>query len=96
MTVGIAAVNYSEQYTGMEGRRRFTIQRTPERAAREAEETSRRLEMLARPEFDEFLLFKFKATNQKPYPFEWLDAPGVKADYGAALVRIGDLYEKRT
>jgi hypothetical protein len=95
ITVGIGAVNYSESYTGMEGDRAFPEDRTPEAALREAEETVRRLERLAAPSFDEFLLFKFKATNREPYPFTWLNARGVAADYGAALVRVADLYEER-
>lgn len=50
---------------------------------------------LAAASFDEFLLLKFRATNQQPFPFAWVNPPGVAADYGAALVRIADLYEKR-
>ncbi len=95
ITVGIAAVNYSESYTGVEGDREFPIDTKPESALREAEETARRLERFAGPPFDEFLLFKFKATNRTPYPFAWLNERGTVADYAAALVRIGALFESR-
>lgn len=95
VTVGIAAVNYSEIYTGLEGEREFPIDSKPEIALREAEATSARLEQLAAPYFDEFLLFRFRATNRSPYPFGWLKAAAVETDYSAALVRIADLYEKR-
>lgn len=95
ITVGFAAVNYSERWTGIEGTRSFPVERKPQRALTESEETSRRLVEIARPAFDEFLLLRFKATNQDPYPFAWLDERGTRADYGAALVRISNLYEQR-
>lgn len=93
ITVGIAAVNYSESYTGVEGEREFPIDSRPESAVREADDTSGRLERLAASRFDEFLLFKFRATNRPPYPFAWLNERATAADYGAALVRIGALFE---
>lgn len=95
ITVGFAAVNYSERWTGMEGNRSFPVERKPQRALQASEETSRRLLQIARPAFDEFLLLKFRATNQEPFPFSWLNPSGIAADYGAALVRIADLYEAR-
>jgi hypothetical protein len=95
ITVAVAAVNFSEKYTGVEGSREFPIDRTPSRAEREAHETARRLEEQVAPVFDEFLLFRFRATNRPPYPFGWLNVAAVNADYGAALVRIGQLYEHR-
>lgn len=95
ITMGFAAVNYSEQWTGIEGTRTFPVERKPKRALHESEETSRRLIEIARPAFDEFLLLRFKATNQVPYPFTWLNGDGTAADYGAALVRISHLYDER-
>lgn len=95
ITVGFAAVNYSERWTGIEGTRSFPVERKPQRAAQESDETSRRLIEIARPAFDEFVLLRFKATNQEPFPFSWIDERGTAADYGAALVRISNLYEQR-
>jgi hypothetical protein len=92
ITVGFAAVNYSEEWTGREGTRSFPAKRAPARALQESDETSRRLGQMAGPAFDEFLVLAFKATNQKPFPFAWTDPKGIAADYGAALVRIADLY----
>lgn len=43
ITVGFAAVNYSERWTGIEGSRSFPVSRKPARALQESEETSRRL-----------------------------------------------------
>ena len=53
------------------------------------------MRQIAAPAFDEFLLLAFKATNQEPFPFTWINPAAIAADYGAALVRIADLYEKR-
>ena len=79
----------------MEGTRSFPVSRKPQRALQESDETSRRLLEIARPTFDEFVLLKFEATNQDPFPFAWLNPSGTASDYGAALVRIGHLYEQR-
>jgi hypothetical protein len=95
ITIGFAAVNYSEQWTGMEGTRSFPVVRKPHRALQESEETVRRLYEVARPVFDELVVLRFKATNQELFPFEWLNPSGVASDYGAAVVRIADLYERR-
>lgn len=95
ITVGFAAVNYSENWTGIEGTRTFPVQRKPQKAMLESDETSRRLLELARPAFDEFMLLRFKATNQSPYPFEWLNEANTTADYAAALVRIAHEYDER-
>lgn len=63
ITVAIGAVNFSEKYTGVEGSREFPIDRTRERAAQEAEETSRRLLEQVGPSFDEFLV---QVQSHKP------------------------------
>ena len=42
----------------------------------------------ARPSFDEFLVLRFRAGNQPPYSFEWLDLKATSLDYGAILTRI--------
>ncbi len=95
ITVGIAGVNYSPQYTGYEGSRTFPVVRTPAQAKREAEEVARRLRELAAPAFDEFILLRFAATNSGRFPFRWLNPRAVAADYGAALLRIAALYDTR-
>jgi len=45
---------------------------------------ARRL-LKARPSFDEFLFLRFRASNQPPYSFEWLDLKATSLDYGAIL-----------
>ena len=49
----------------------------------------------ARPSFDEFLILRFRASNQPPYSFEWLDLKATSLDYGAILTRISPEYNRR-
>ena len=51
--------------------------------------------ILARPSFDEFLILRFRASNQPPYAFEWLDLKATSLDYGAILTRISREYNRR-
>jgi hypothetical protein len=61
----------------------------------EAPEAERRLRATAEPEFDEFLVLRFKATNAPPYPFEWVNYSETRMDYSAALSRISARYQQR-
>jgi hypothetical protein len=53
------------------------------------------LRSAAAPDFDEFLILPFKATNAPPYPFEWKDYNETRLDYAAALSRISARYQQR-
>lgn len=61
----------------------------------EADEANRRLLVSAAPSFDEFLILRFRATNEPPYPFEWVDEENLRMEYAAALTRISSRYEQR-
>lgn len=60
--------------------------------SQEAVAAERRLRAAAAPDFDEFLVLRFKATNTPPYPFEWANYHEIRLDYGAALSRISARY----
>lgn len=47
------------------------------------------------PAFDELLVLRFRATNVRPYPFEWVDAREATQLYGAALLRLSNLLSER-
>jgi hypothetical protein len=36
-----------------------------------------------------------RATNESPYPFEWVSQRENALEYGAALIRISNEYQKR-
>lgn len=62
----------------------------------EADEAERYLIANAASYFDEFLILKYKATNEPPtYPFAWADKKQTELLYGAALARISAEYERR-
>lgn len=91
INVAIVGVNQESDYVGHEGKRSF------KHKLREQEPTTiigkLRERLLGR--YDELLVLRFKATNQRPYPFEWVDSNQVELDYGAALTRVGELYRER-
>jgi hypothetical protein len=93
----IVGVNEAASTVGYEGDRPFP---TTGKAgflhpAQEAPEAARRLQALAAPDYDEFLILRFKATNAAPYPFEWADYSETRLNYAAALSRISARYQQR-
>jgi hypothetical protein len=94
--VAIIGINQAQSVVGYEGERPFpTIGRAGFlHPYQEAQEAKRRLRAAA-PDFDEFLVLRFKASNAEPYPFEWVDHKGTRMDYAAALTRISARYQQR-
>ncbi len=97
ITVGIVGINHAERCVSYEGTRPFETTGKdgfphPYQEAREAEN---RLLQVALPHFDHFLLLHYKATNDTPYPFSWVDERQTTRDYGAMLVRISTEYDER-
>lgn len=94
--VGIVGVNYAPVYTSYEGK---AVWRTDggkyKHPIQEAAEAERRLIEQAAVAFDEFLILRFRAENEPPFPFAWLDETRTTLDYGAALTRILRRYEAR-
>lgn len=95
--VGIVGVNHAEKYVGYEGDRSYptTGKGGFPHPAQEAREAERRLQELAAPAFDEFLILRYKATNEAPYPFEWVNSDETSRDYAAVLTRISSKYQQR-
>jgi hypothetical protein len=89
-TVGIVGVNRASSYVSYEGDQAWptTGIGRHKHPSQEADEAIRRLETLAAPHFDEFLILPFMATNSPPYPFDWVDRKRTELDYGAALARV--------
>jgi len=95
--VAIVGINQAESTVGYEGDRPFP---TTGKAGflhpiQEAAESARRLKALAAPDYDEFLILEFKATNAAPYPFQWADYNETRLNYAAALSRISARYQQR-
>lgn len=94
--VGIVGVNHAETCTSYEGDRAFpTDGRKYKHPIQEAADAISRLQQRAAPNFDEFLIFKFSASNVAPFPFEWVLESTTVLEYSAALTRISRIYDQR-
>jgi hypothetical protein len=94
--VGVVGINHADYCTSYEGDRSFTTDgRKYQHPIQEAAEAERRLLQLAAPDFDEFLLLKFRATNEAPYDFAWQNMRDTTLDYGAILARVSQQFEAR-
>ena len=95
--VAVIGINQAVSTVGYEGARAFptTGKQGFLHPFQEAHEAERRLRTEAAPEFDEFLVLRFKATNSPPYAFEWVNYNETRLDYAAALSRISARYQQR-
>lgn len=94
--VGIVGINRADHTTSYEGDRSFpTDGKKHKHPIAEADETERRLRERAEPNFDEFVVLRFKASNEPPFEFAWHNPQRTELDYGAALARIARDYEAR-
>lgn len=92
VTVGVIGVNWATEFTSVLGENTFDAKVPP---SREAEEVERRIRDRVEPQYDELVFLSYKASNRKPYRFEWVNPSKTQKDYGSALVRISTEYEKR-
>jgi hypothetical protein len=94
--VGFIGVNFAEQYVSFEGRKRWpTDGKKYKYPIQEAAQAEQRLNEKARSAFDEFQILRFRATNAKPFPFEWVDLTTTEMEYSAVLTRVSREYERR-
>ena len=94
--VGIVGVNRAPYCRGYEGKNRshLTDGRQHKHPIDEADETVEKLRQFAASAFDEFLVLSYEAVNEAPFGFVWADENETHEEYGAALVRISQRYER--
>ena len=93
--LGIVGINYAAVTTSYEGERSYrTDGGKYKHPIQEAEQARSRLAEVA-PLYDEFLILKYRAGNEPPYAFEWVNQKDTYLEYGAALIRISNEYQKR-
>jgi hypothetical protein len=95
--VGIVGVNHADHYVSFEGK---TPWPTTGRGGylhpvQEAAEAERRLLEHVKPLYNEFLMLRYEATNEEPYPYEWVDFEETRLDYAALLTRISSTFQQR-
>jgi hypothetical protein len=61
----------------------------------EAAEAQQRLNEKAQSAFDEFQILRFRATNAKPFPFQWVDLSMTEMEYSSVLTRVSRGYDRR-
>jgi len=94
--VGLVGLNFAPHCTSYEGTGKFpTDGKKHKHPIQEAAEAERRLELYAKPHFDEFLFLRFAATNVRPFPFAWVNFETTKLEYSALLTRLSREYDVR-
>jgi hypothetical protein len=94
--VGIVGVNYADRYISFERDRTYpTDGKKYKHPIQEAAAAETHLMSRTARYFDEFIVLRFRARNEPPFVFEWLDERQTTLDYGAALTRIIRKYEAR-
>ncbi len=94
--IGVAGVNYADRYTSYERDKLWpTNGQKYKHPAQEAPEAERRLMSRAASAFDEFVILRFRARNEPPFDFSWMDEERTSLDYGAVLTRVLRKYEAR-
>jgi len=97
ISVAIIGVNHADYTVGYEGPNRSwkTDGRKYVHPGDEAPKVIQRIvEDIVNPEiYDEVLVLKFKARNEAPFVFEWVDDAATEAGYGAILKRVALSYE---
>jgi hypothetical protein len=95
--VGIVGINHASHYVSFEGEQPWptTGRGGYVHPIQEAAEAERRLLEHAAPAYDEFLMLRYEATNEEPYPYEWVDFKGTSLDYAALLTRISRTLQQR-
>lgn len=94
--VAFVGINLAEQYVSFEGRKKWaTDGKRYKHPIQEAAQAEQRLADKARSAFDEFQFLRFRATNMKPFPFEWVDLANTELEYSSVLTRISREYDRR-
>lgn len=94
--VAIIGINHAERCVSYEADRVWpTDGKKHKHPIQEAAEAERRIRERVGPHYDELLFLRYKATNEAPYTFRWLDEEGTNLDYNAMLVRVSRQYDQR-
>ena len=94
--VAIVAINQASSYTSFEGDKSWpTDGKRYKHPTQECDAAATRLLPRIAPKYDEVLCLRFIATNTPPFNFAWLDESLTTRQYGAALVRLSALLDKR-
>ena len=97
LCVGIVGINHADHYVSFEGERPWptTGKGGYLHPIQEAADAESRLREHAAPLYNEFLVLRYKATNEAPFPFEWVDFRETRLNYAALLTRISSALQQK-
>lgn len=97
LCVGIVGINRADHYISFEGDRKWptTGKAGYLHPSQEASEAERRLREFAAPSYNEFLVLRYRATNEEPFPFDWGNLDQTRLEYAAILARISSAFQQR-
>lgn len=96
ISVAVVGINHADRYTSFEGERNWpTDGKKYPHPIQESSAVEQRLLAGIQGAFDEVIVLRFIATNQRPFPFHWVNEAETRATYAAALARISREYEAR-
>lgn len=94
--VGIVGINHAAYCVSYEKDREYrTDGKSNRHPIQESVKAEQRLRAEAAPDFDEFIILDYIATNDPPFSFSWLNYQATQQNYGAALIRISREYDTR-
>lgn len=94
--VAFVGINFADQYVSFEGRKRWpTDGKKYKHPIQEAAQAEQRLRERARSAFDEFQFLRFRATNARPFPLEWVSLNDTEMEYSSVLTRVSREYDRR-
>jgi hypothetical protein len=94
--VAFVGINFAERYVSFERRKKWlTDGKSYKHPIQEAKRAEQRLKDKAQAAFDEFQILRFRATNAKPFPFEWTDLRQTEMEYSSVLTRVSREYDRR-
>lgn len=94
--VAFVGINFAERYVSFEGRKKWpTDGKKYKHPIQEAAQAEQRLKERASLAFDEFQFLRFRASNAKPFPFDWVDLAQTEMEYSSVLTRVSREYDRR-
>ncbi len=81
--VAFVGINFAERYVSFEGEKWPTDGKKYKHPIQEAAQAEQRLKDKAQSAFNEFQILQFRATNAKPFPFEWVDLARTEMEYSS-------------
>lgn len=95
--VAVVGINQAPAYLSYEKERTYLTDGTAtyRHPCQECAEAESRIRQRIEQLYDELIVLPFVASNQPPNAFAWANSKKVMNEYGAALIRISQEYDKR-